>query len=162
MSALKQAAKLSRAFHGRRNRKVSERTEKLAIRENLAELGRLDYLIVHTPDGYEVKIVFKRAHPRLASSPDGRQLYIVDGDQTVPLDKFGHVGEGRDLLDLGECAEIQYETDKPHLDAPGQTLFYHQFGEETGVRPRLIYDAFARRLSLAGGEYTVEDRGIVN
>jgi len=47
--------------------------------------------------------------------------------------------------------------------ARGKTVPYqHQFGEVSGVKPQLFYDTLNQRLILRGGNYRVEDAGIVD
>jgi hypothetical protein len=64
----------------------------------------------------------------------------------------------RTLVELGRLEAITYSTKKGKTRAHWE----HAFGEEGGKRPRLAMDARNRRLHVVGGDYTVEDRGIVN
>ncbi len=68
---------------------------------------------------------------------------------------------------LGDCVGIGYIAVKYHPQienhaAGRRILWEHEFGEENGRMPSLIYAPGERRLLLEGGDYTVKDEGIVN
>lgn len=66
-----------------------------------------------------------------------------------------------DLVLLGEASEIGYIAAKDHI-GNGKTFNYvHEFGEESGKRPMLAADAEGN-LHIIGGNYVLEDRGIVD
>ena len=61
--------------------------------------------------------------------------------------------------ELGTLEAVTYATEKR---GDGPSLYEHQFGEEGGRKPRLAVDVDTNRLHIVGGDYTVEDRGIVD
>jgi len=65
----------------------------------------------------------------------------------------------RALAELGRLVAVTYETRK---GAERGAQWEHEFGEEGGRRPTLAVDPESNRLHILGGDYTVEDRGIVN
>jgi len=70
------------------------------------------------------------------------------------------------MVEIGEIVTISYFADKHHLSGPEEQKkgmhYIHELGEETGVRPILVYDRVNKQMGVVGGEYRVEDRGIVN
>jgi hypothetical protein len=101
--------------------------------------------------------------PVLASSPDGRQLYIVGGDQSLDLSALRMSGPKweRDSMVLGVLDEFTYRT-KKGFDNFKMSDYYHHAGEESGVQPMLVYDNINRRLSIVGGQYRITPRGVEN
>jgi len=64
----------------------------------------------------------------------------------------------RALVKLGRLEALTYRTAKDGEIADWE----HDFGEEGGKKPVLAMDAETRRLHIVGGDYDVEDRGIVD
>jgi hypothetical protein len=65
----------------------------------------------------------------------------------------------RALAELGRLEAVEYFT---HKRGDGPSIYRHQFGEEGGKKPRLAVDVETDRLHIIGGDYSVEDRGIVD
>ena len=63
---------------------------------------------------------------------------------------------------LGDCRRIDYKQRKEHVPEPEIDEWRHEFGEESGIKPVLLYDAQKKRLLLEGGEYRIQAEGIVN
>lgn len=107
---------------------------------------------------------FMRKHgtPDVASEPNGKQLYIVGGNQNIDS-KLGELGADseKELIDCGFCYVIEYYTQK-HFDRQRPIDYFHRLGEKSGVPPRLFYWRTAHLLQLVGGEYFVTARGIEN
>ncbi len=64
----------------------------------------------------------------------------------------------RALVELGRLEAVTYSTTKGGERAHWE----HEFGEEGGRKPILAMDPDTQRLHVVGGDYTVEDRGIVD
>lgn len=112
---------------------------------------------------------------RVASNEAANQMYLVGGDQKVDVQKLGfrdsfdvtHDGETfeatelKDLMVLGEVQKLTYQTRKA---ADGFKLidYYHQLGEDTLVRPFLLYDTMNEKMRIAGGQYHIHGVGVVN
>lgn len=157
------AARLSEGFHGRPARKVRDIEETELQRLTLAELGRLEELMVILPGGQVRQLVFRTARPRLCSTPEGGQLYIVGGDQTLDLTQLAvpKGTAGKDHVDIGNVHKIVYRTSKAfHSFEP--TDYVHEFGEEGGTLPTLGYDVLNQRMYLIGGSYQIQPEGITN
>ncbi len=60
---------------------------------------------------------------------------------------------------LGKLHSVTYLAKKGN-EPP--TLWEHEFGEEGGKQPDLVMDVDSKRLHIVGGDYTVEDVGIVD
>jgi hypothetical protein len=155
------AAELSEQFHGRPVDRVTEVSETMLERAELAELGRLLELRVVTFAGDAYVLSFQRTHMRLCATPDGSQLYLVGGDQDVDLDSLGIDDMGKDDLPLGVLTAIVYHTTKGFHDFE-PTDYIHDFGEEGGEPPLLSFDRLNRALRISGGSYRVEPAGIVD
>jgi hypothetical protein len=65
----------------------------------------------------------------------------------------------RELVELGRLEAVTYSTTK---GKEGLQHYEHEFGEEGGRKPVLAVDPHTDRLHVIGGDYAVEDRGIVN
>lgn len=154
---LEQAASLTEAFHGRPARSVRALEETIEVRDILTELGELTELEAELPDGRIALITAPGA--RVLASPDGSQLYLAGGDQSLQTEALGL--EPKDLMVVGQLNSITYRTRKA-MDAMELVDYHHEFGEETGDRPTLLYDRLNTRLIIAGGEYQILPEGIVN
>jgi hypothetical protein len=152
--------RLFKSFSGRDPSGVLEMQMSAAMRLDYAALGDLDYLMVKTPKGEWAKFTFDGDRVKLASSPDGKQLYCIGGNQNLNsvLDASSLQ---KDFIDLGLCVEVQYLARKVHI-SPDPTDYYHKFGEETGDRPRLMYSRLQKQVFFVGGAYRVTSRGIEN
>lgn len=62
---------------------------------------------------------------------------------------------------LGTVKQVEYETRKPHLGHPRQTIFFHRLGEEGGKKPKLHSDGKGG-LVFKGGDYFITPEGIRN
>jgi len=169
---LSDAAELYRQFHGREATKLTDVLQRIVSRDAYAGLGTLVRLVV---DG-AISIDFPetdRDSVMVASDPKGRQLFLIGGDQDVTPLLNGRKGVDRtkDLIDLGELRgmpgakdkfkSIEYFTRKK-MDNFKAITYVHEFGEESGVRPRLMYDRLNKQLHIVGGNYQVKPEGIVD
>jgi predicted nucleic-acid-binding Zn-ribbon protein len=172
------AAALYEEFHGRAPGEVLEISYEEHEHETLTALGDLAQLKVLTPHGKDCVInVVETKSPKdlpdpsqlprnervvLASNEAGTQLYFIGGDQAVDVEALGFKGdEVKEKMVLGVLHELTYQTEKG-FDNFQLTNYYHKLGEETGHEPVLLYDTVSQLLSVSGGEYRIEDRGIVN
>ena len=158
---LEAAARLFEEFHGKPSAEVVEVEESLHVHDYLAELGELLKLEVIALDSSRVKLSgFDGA--LLCSNEEGTQLFIRGGDQFIDLDVFD-VAEPHENETLGTVKRIWYHTEKLHLGKEGgQARYYHDFGEEGGRRPHLIYHYKDPSLEFAGGSYVVKPEGVRN
>lgn len=149
-----QAVQLFQTFHGKDPRAVVEKQEPAIMREDYAAIGPLEHLVIKSPLGQIYKVEFEGDGVILASSPDGRQLYCIGGNQNLAgvLDADSLQ---KDLIDLGECIEVQYLARKVHTHFE-PVSWHHSFGEKSGERPELIYDKLKRRIFFAGGAYYID------
>jgi len=65
----------------------------------------------------------------------------------------------RELVELGKLEAVTYSTKKGD---EGLQHYEHAFGEDGGKKPVLAMDPDTDRLHVVGGDYRVEDRGIVD
>jgi hypothetical protein len=101
--------------------------------------------------------------PILCADPESRQLYLEGGDQELSLSELGITGNmaNKDKVLIGTMIEITYLTEKS-FDNFESVDYFHKLGEESGIRPSLVYDTHNAHCLIVGGDYTIEDRGIVN
>ena len=162
-AALTAAAGLYKDFHGKPPSKVIEMQIEEQRRGTYTALGELWELHFKAPNRQLIKLGFEGNHVKLASSPSGKQLYLIGGDQVMPehiLRQFGAEGE-KDFVDLGEAVSIVYVTRKG-FDGFKESAYIHKFGEEGGSRPEGFYNRLQRNIILAGGSYRIEAPGIIN
>lgn len=161
------AQKVAKGFHGKLEGSITNVLEQEKYASNLAELGIMEDMELESG----LIVVFPEfplsRRPRLCSSSDGDQLYIVGGRQELTgkdMEALGVEFPDRDYIVIGPIAAISYITAKYHLSKkdrkPG--TYRHEFGEEGGELPILVYDNINRRQGIYGGSYTIEDEGIRN
>jgi len=160
------ASHLYEEFHGESAEHVDEYQEPSPRPATLTELGDLIELQIKRPTGWKWAVFnFTGRNVKLASNAAGTQLYFISGNQKVTRGELTHAGadNSKELIDLGEAMMIAYRAKKAQVDGIAAN-YEHRFGEETGVRPRLMYDTRgpSPRLYLSGGEYRVEAAGIIN
>jgi hypothetical protein len=157
------AAALRERFTGRETDRITTRREPHMPEGDYAQLGKLLALYVKPHSGGQVQMI-KPKGTIVVSDESARQLYFVGGDQDVTesLAVFGAVDRGAGLFELGEARRIDYQQRKEHVPDPDADEWRHDFGEETGVRPKVLFDVNHKRLLLEGGEYVVRAEGIVN
>jgi hypothetical protein len=156
------AKALYQKFHGKAPKEVLELQESAAMRGEYASLGELVELVVKSPAGDSLRIGFEGEKVKLASSPNGGQLYFLGGNQALDgtLSRF-KTDATKDLVDLGEAQSIVYRAAKDFTGFKSSD-WEHAFGEESGERPSAFYDKLKRRIFLVGGTYRVERPGIVD
>jgi hypothetical protein len=161
---IEDAQKMFKKFHGRKSTTIAEVQVKQKDRRTMSGLGVLMFLrtdLTQEWNGKGVGLQFsEKDKVILASDPQGNQLYFLGGNQDVT----GILPKGsasKDFIDLGECDHIIYTTDKD-FDNFEEKDYQHEFGEDTGERPRLIFDRLNQQLYLIGGAYEVKREGIVN
>jgi hypothetical protein len=153
-SETEQAVSLYGIFHGKDAQEILEKHRSAAIRSDYTALGDLEYLQVQTPLGQKVTFQFEGDHVKLASSPDGKQLYCIGGNQNIApcLDKDSLA---KDIIDVGDCVEVAYTARKIHSNYEA-VEWYHKFGEDSGALPRIVFDKLKKELFFAGGEYFID------
>jgi hypothetical protein len=152
--ATKQAVKLYKSFHGKDPKEITEKHISAAHRQDYAALGALEYLQVLTPVGQTAKFNFEGDGVTLASSPDGKQLYCIGGNQD--LSRCIEAGSlEKDFVDLGEATEVQYLARKVHGKFQ-PVSYYHKFGEVNGARPQLMFDKLKKQIFFIGGDYWID------
>ena len=157
---MQEAAALSEKFHGRPATKAREFDEPADERQVLTELGALVSLTVKSPAG-KAEIIFDKG-TKLAASPDGGQLYIVGGDQSIDQDDLELSDQdGKDHVEIGACTHVTYYTRKG-FDKFEPVNYKHRFGEDGGTPPTLCADRINDRLYFVGGSYEIHPEGITN
>jgi hypothetical protein len=155
-----EAAAMFETFHQKKPGHIVEYEELVRFPGNFAELGDLIELRVFLDDANRDFPFTRFGECKVVCTPDGSNIYFVGGDQAIDLEAL-ELTTDKDTIELGPCTYICYFTVKGFHDfAP--TKYWHRFGEEDGVFPRLGYDRLNKRLYLIGGAYQVKREGIVN
>ena len=161
---------VSEGFHGRGVRELIDVKEDETFEDTLAILGELRELQIYTGDGeHTISLKFKNKCPMLCCDAARMNLEIVGGDQELDMSKIEDLVEvmgDKRLYPLGYCKAVAYFTDKHHLEGPEYqkdgTEYQHEFGEDNGEPPFIVYNATDAKLLVVGGSYTIEDEGITN
>jgi hypothetical protein len=154
-------------FHGKPSEFVEVVEERLHWHKNLWEVGKLVEIKVTTPFGKQVTLTAPDPSQRkkavlLTANEKCNQLYFTGGDQSICLQDIGFTKKDHhDIVLVGSIDEITYRT-KKDFDEFKTLDYFHGLGEVTGVQPVLTYDTRAKRMSVAGGQYTIEKEGIKN
>lgn len=149
-----QAVRLFKGFHGHDPNEIVEKHVSAATRLDYTALGDLVYLKVETPVGKEFEFNFHGDGVKLASSPDGKQLYCIGGNQNI-LPCLDEDSRQKDFIDLGDGIEVAYLARKIHGKFQ-PVEYYHEFGEVDGTLPRLMYDKLRKQIFFIGGNYWVD------
>jgi hypothetical protein len=174
-----ESQELNERFHGRPTREILTLLEKYKYHSNGPALAELIELVLVTNPDKRIGIPIRfgtikddnstdETRPILTSDPTGHQLYFVGGDTSLDLDDLNLDDEEKlkQYILLGNCYSITYWTDKHHLEGPKYqakgTAYEHEFGEEGGEEPTIVYDTLNKNILLVGGTYHISDEGIIN
>jgi hypothetical protein len=164
-----QAVKLFESFHGKDAIEIIDAQRSAAIRLDYTALGPLialgfdagNFSDAQLPKKWDEcsHIAFEGDGVMLASAPNGRQLYFIDGNQNLDssLSMFEGVDTQKDLIDLGDVEFVVYEARKIH-DNFEPADYCHRFGETGKTLPRLAYDKLKKEMLLIGGEYFISTK----
>jgi hypothetical protein len=165
------AERLAEEFHGRPAREFIEVEEHEAYDEYGAVLGELERLDILMEDGHSFQsiqfdfVLGSDDNVLVVGDPDKQNIEFVGGDQDIPWREVEGASEAeKNLVIVGPVCEIDYFADKHHLEGPAEQqhgiTYYHEFGDEGGELPTLLFDRRNTKLLLAGGDYTIEPEGI--
>jgi hypothetical protein len=160
-------------FHGEKAKHTFKLQDKRHVHDVVWALGPLVYLKVWLPTDrrvpglrnfVEIEFDYEGKNSVYVTANEKRnQMFFDGGDQSVTLKTFGVPPERHETVVLGEVSDAYYFTTKKHLGDQGGTAIYkHKLGEEGGELPTLIYHCIEKRLSLAGGSYTIPNEGVRN
>ena len=170
------AKELARKFHGRENQGDEEIIEEEEYSDDVALLGFLEMLEVDNGEEileltFEVEDTLEANEEneeviRVCQDPENDTIVFVGGSQEVPDDILTGYESGKNKVTLGDVVAISYFSDKHHLEGPKKqstgVLYRHEFGEEGGRVPTLVYDKRNKTLELVGGDYEIREEGIWN
>lgn len=171
---LLEAEQLAEGFHGRPAKEQFDIDETIHYDKDLAQLGLLCEfeILTDSEDSTVSPIAFQyRKNPiRLCGTKDRKQIILVGGNQNLS-NCFSALGIPKDYLHkravvLGHIHSISYFSDKWHLEGGKEqekgVEYQHEFGEQGGTLPQLIYYPKDERMEISGGSYTIRDEGIYN
>lgn len=175
-SQVERAAELASEWYGRPSRSIREIDESIRSRDVFVDLARLVELEIIPLGSRSQKEVIplafdEKENVRLMSSPPppgrkfGDQIYfsgpVYLDEATLRAFGLDKAEIAKDLIVLGEVHLVAYHAAKWTAEHKPDD-YGHTFAEVRGFRPQLVWNRVSRELLLAGGSYTVEDRGIVN
>ena len=115
---LAQGEKLYQSFHGKSPAEVQDMAIKTEVQRDYVALGDLSQARFIQEDGREWSVNFSRDGVKLAASPDGKQLYLIGGDQDIlPILKDQGFDTSKDLIAFGRWFCVYY------IAAKSQTNF---------------------------------------
>jgi hypothetical protein len=173
------AARRFEVTHGRPPDEIIEVIESEHIHTVLPAYGRLEWLSILAIDGQTVVKLKDFRGAMLCENEEADkqpQLFIIGGDQSVPLSSFklGSIIHECELLGAG--VEVAYKTRKDHLGESGgageRVTHVHDFGSKRGMDdddprkrdgsrlPMVIYDVRNKQIKFAGGSYDLPEVGI--
>lgn len=147
-------------FHGRPSDRTIDHEELIHIRSKFAEMGKLLELRFKLDGERTPMPLLDFGKCQAVCTADGTNIYFLGGNQAVDLSDLA-IDSDKDHVQLGECTYIKYFSRKGFHDFE-PVDYYHEFGEEDGIRPVLAYDSLNKKLFLMGGNYRVEAAGIIN
>ena len=161
------AVQLFQTFHGKDPREILRLQQDTSIRKDYTALGDLIALGLDDNGYSEAELThrwdkcpylnFTGKGIKLASAPNGKQLYALGGDVNLApaLKDFKDVDTSKDFVDLGEIYFVVYEAEKAHSNfQPVQWM--HRF--DKAARPVLVYNQIQNAILFAGGEYFIDLR----
>jgi hypothetical protein len=153
------AAERYEYFHGRQAEIDTTVETKFKEHTVLSGIGKLLKLEIVPLDGRGIVKVEGFKGALLAQDEKGKQLYIVGGDQSVDISKFG-IEQTHELEILGQLRAVLYFTTKDHLrpEDGGTAAYDHKFAK--GSMPFVGYDVRNKLLSIQGGGYELPAEGI--
>lgn len=146
---------ISKMFQGRLRRNTQRVAASDLQPAQTARLGMLKKIIVKNPEQGRIHINFNG--DALLSADRRKNLYVSGNGariENIELPKTG-------LMPLGELIQVNYITDKKHIESGRTTEFYHPFGELNRQRPKVYVD-HEGFLHILGGDYDIWREGIVN
>jgi hypothetical protein len=158
------AAELYEQFHGRPVQEVIPLQESEARRTKLTALGRLEKFTIRQAPGQPWGSFTFSAGDKvtLASSPNGKQIYLVGGNQDIsPCLRQLDTDASKDFVEIGEVMRVFYQTEKG-FDGFERATYFHDLGEKSGKFPTAVFDKLRKRIFFIGGEYEIKPEGIVN
>jgi hypothetical protein len=174
VSEQEQAVQLYERFHGKEPKEIIEAQRSAAMRLDYTALGDLVAIGLEIPGGWKESDVtghwdeldhigFQENGVKLASSPNGKQLYCIGGQQKLGADEVEALGgdPSKDLADLGEARFVVYFARK-RVGKYQPIEYVHILGGPNELVPRVCYDKLREEIFFVGGEYTVEPEGITN
>lgn len=144
---------LSAEFQGQITGEVFEAPASDYAPNELARLGQL--VTIKTRNGYDLN--FKGDAWLCADAR--KNLWVVGKSAKVKGVKNPKKAEA--LQVIGEIEQIDYITDKQHIEGGNVTHYYHELGEVDGQKPFLAIDKDSFPVIL-GGNYDIWNVGIVN
>jgi hypothetical protein len=164
------AEKMYEEFHGTPSTEVIEYITQEHRHSVTAALGKLVSMKIIGVTGKQFQVGsaewldgLKPAEiVQVATSEDGRQLFLKGGDQELKdgaLKAFGFTdADKHDNMLIGTIKELTYRTKKT-FERKGQEFidFFHTFGKEgsKGVMPVLLYHPRNKNMTISGGRYRI-------
>lgn len=144
---------LSAEFQGSISGETFEAVAADSTPKSLARLGHLRKIVVG-----DFEINFDDTEDAWLAADRRKNLYFVGKDARLSSGQKPRKGQ---LKHLGKVSQVNYVTEKAHIENGSTTEYFHEFGEVDGAQPDLFVD-HDNMLTLVGGNYDIWTCGIVN
>jgi hypothetical protein len=157
------AAKLYRQFHGHDPKEIIKTQVSAEQRKDYTVVGPLEDIEIVAVNGRAKRLSYHSDKVLAASSPNGKQLYFIGGNQRLPDDLLQEFGAdpAKDLAVLGMAAAFTY-WDRKKESQWKLVEWRHELGEESGEQPVCLYDRLQERVFFAGGTYYLKGTWVMN
>lgn len=147
-------------FHQKAPGRIVDHEQLVQYPDAFAELGELRELRFNLDSANKNFPLTRFGGTKVCCDARGENIYFVGGDQAIDFGALD-MATDKDFVELGPCTYIAYKTTKGFHDFE-PIIYFHQFGEENGILPVLMYDRLNKTLFLGSGDYRVRREGIVN
>jgi hypothetical protein len=162
LQASRKARKTYEMFHGRKPKHTAVAViDKKKIKLPGTNFAKIGDLVSLTIGNHKVSFDGDTTQPIVVTDAKAKKLFFLGGNQDLRALKPVRKANPGGLHDMGEVSQLEYYARKK-FDQFKPTVYYHELGEETGKRPKLMWDPTAKQMYLVGGDYKIKDVGIVN
>lgn len=157
------AAALYRQFHGQDPKEIITTQISAEQRKDYSVVGPLEDIDIVAVNGRSKRLSFHSDKVMVASSPNGKTLYFIGGNQKLSDDLLRGFGADstKDQVVLGTAAYFSY-WDRKKESQWKLVLWKHKLGEDGGTQPVTLYDKLQERVFFGGGSYYIRGTWVMN
>lgn len=156
----KKIPELSKMFQGKVNGQSKSVIASDLQPDKTARIGKLSKLIINGLDGKKYELS-DFGNDAFVSMDRRKNIWLSGKDSRIDLRANGIKIKQNQQECLGYLTQINYITDKKHIENGATVEYYHKLGEVNKQQPTLWADADGF-LIVNGGDYDIWKEGIVN